>query len=112
MRGLNSRISGNHGSSWRKPILLFSLLCFLVAFNLSFANGPTNPSTPNLEHPWDDLYHSEREQVPVDPPGPNNFLILPLGVGSKIIIHVQPAAQKGNLGRDKVYGPSEKAVSF
>jgi hypothetical protein len=102
-----SKISGSHGSSWLKPILLFLLLlCFLAAFNLSFADGPLDPQ--NLEHPWDDLPHAEKHRSSPTSGRTYDPLMLPLGVGLRIIVHVQPVIQKENLGASKVFAPSEK----
>jgi hypothetical protein len=109
MKWHSSKISGNHGSSWLKPILPFLLLlCFLVAFNLSFADGPLDSNPQNLEHPWDDSPHAEFHRSSTASTGTYDPVMLPLGVGLRIIVHVQPVTQKEDGGAGKVFAPSEK----
>ena len=109
MRWQTAKISVSHGSSGLKQILFFFLLlCFLVAFTPGFANQLTDPSHPQREHPWDDPCDGGWNKSFVDPPGTCDFLMLPVGLDLKIIIHMQPAMQKQDLEKRKVYGPSEK----
>lgn len=94
------------GLSWLKPPLLVALLFFsLVAFNLSLADEPI---LPNLEHPWDDNVDGRWGSSSAVPPGTHDPLILPLGGGLKIIVHLQPRAQKESLGGKKGSAPPEK----
>jgi hypothetical protein len=104
MRWLYSKISGNHGSSWLKRILLLSLLFgALVTFNQSFADGP------DMEHPWDDLQGTDSDKTTViNPPTGQQWVLLSLGTGPQFIIHVEPKAQKADAGKGKVSEPSVK----
>ena len=98
MRWLNSKAFGGHRFFLLKQILLFSvILCFLVTFNLSFA-----------EHPWDDLHNSESDQGSEEPPEADDVLMLQFGFDFWIIIHLQSAGQKDGFQEEKAFGPSEK----
>ena len=103
MRWLYSKISGNHGSSWLKRILILSLLFgALVIFNHSFASGP------DLEHPWDDLRGTDSDKIIMHPTTGQQWVLLSVGTGSQFIILVEPKVQKEDAGKGKVSEPSVK----
>ncbi len=105
MRWFNSKAFGSHGLFLLKRILLFSiLLCFLAAFNLSFADEATDPE-PEWEHPWDDMCGTEGNQ---NPPETGGMLLFQFGFDSWIIIHLQSAGYGDDVEEEKVFGPSEK----
>jgi hypothetical protein len=103
MRWLYSKISGNHGSSWLKRILLLSLLFgALVIFNHSFAGEP------DLEHPWDDLQGTDSDITTMNSTTGQEWVLISLGTGPQFIIHVEPKSQKEDAGKGKVSEPSVK----
>lgn len=103
MRWLYSKISGNHGSSWLKRILLLSLLFgALVIFNHSFAGGP------DLEHPWDDLQGANSDKITMNPTTGQQWVLLSWGTSPQFIIQVESKVQKEDAGKGKVSEPSEK----
>ncbi|MCK4404773.1 MAG: hypothetical protein KAW02_06745 [candidate division Zixibacteria bacterium] len=109
MMWLNSKAFGDHRFFLLKQILLFSvILCFLVVFNLSFADELIDPGSPDWEHPWDDACNTEVEQNPEDPLETDDWLMFQFGFGSWIIIHLKSAGQQDGFGEEKAFGPSEK----
>jgi len=112
MRWLNSKASGRHRFFLLKQILLSSvILCFLIVFNLSFADELTDPSDPNWEHPWDDLCETGTNRIPQDlseADGEDDVLILKLGFGSGIIIYLHSAERDEVFGNRKTFGASQK----
>jgi hypothetical protein len=108
MRWLNSKALGGHRFFLLKRILLFSvMLCFLVVFNLSFADELTDPDDPDWEHPWDDLCNTG-SQNPDDPSDTDNVLIFQFGFDFWIIIYPQAPGQKNGFEEEKAFGPTEK----
>jgi hypothetical protein len=109
MMWLNSKIPGGHRSSWMKRILLFSIIvCFLVAFNFSFADELTDPDDPEWEHPWDDVCSTESDPDPSDRPVADDVFMLRFGFAPGVIILLQPAEQEQGFEKGRSNTPSEK----
>jgi hypothetical protein len=108
MMWLNSKLSGGHRSSMLKQILFFAfILCFLVAFSLSFA-GDDGGQPEDGEHPWDDLCNTDWNRTYSDTTETDEFLTFPFGCGSGFIFHMQSPVQDGGWEQGKVFGPAQK----
>ena len=109
MMWLNSKLSDGHRSFLLKQLLFFSvILCFLIAFNLSFAEELTDPGSTDSEHPWDEVCEHDGDRDPPDPREIDNVLMIKFGFGPWVIIHMQSAEQKDGFGTEKAFRPVEK----
>ena len=81
MRWLNTKASGRRRFLLLQQfLLLWVILCFLVAFSPGLADTLVDPNNPAWEHPWDDLEHQNPDGTGGgNPPDVDQVLFLQLG---------------------------------